>query len=120
MIEGVANLILSIALVPSLGIVGDALAPRFRSALRACIFAASHEEADWGPGRNVFAASVHLPVLLTLPLVGALLLANRFFYPRNLIQLVLETLAVSSYLHGWNVLGLSHAASVSCSGSGRA
>jgi hypothetical protein len=33
---------------------------------------------------------------LTLPLVAALWLANRFFYPRNLIQLALEILAVSS------------------------
>ena len=37
-----------------------------------------------------------LPILLTLPLVAALWLANRLFYPRNLIQLTLETLAVSS------------------------
>jgi hypothetical protein len=37
-----------------------------------------------------------LPVLLTLPFIAMLSLANRFCYPRNLIQLTLETLAVSS------------------------
>jgi hypothetical protein len=36
------------------------------------------------------------PILLTLPLVAALWLANRFFYPRNLVQSAIETLAVSS------------------------
>ena len=37
-----------------------------------------------------------LPILLTLPLVAALWLANRSFYPRNLVQLAIEILAVSS------------------------
>jgi hypothetical protein len=37
-----------------------------------------------------------LPILLTVPLVGALWLANRYFYPRNLIQLTIETSLVSS------------------------
>ena len=33
---------------------------------------------------------------MNLPLVGVLLLANLFFYPRNLIQLTLEILSVSA------------------------
>jgi hypothetical protein len=37
-----------------------------------------------------------LPILLTLPLVGTLLVANRFFYPRNLIQVALEILVMSA------------------------
>jgi hypothetical protein len=37
-----------------------------------------------------------LPILLTVPLVAGLWFANRFFYPRNVIQLTLEILAVSS------------------------
>ena len=37
-----------------------------------------------------------LPILLTLPLVAALWPANRSFYPRNLVQLAIETLEVSS------------------------
>jgi hypothetical protein len=48
-------------------------------------------------GRRTFLREAHtLPTLLTHPLVTALWLANRFFYPRNLVQLAIETLAVSS------------------------
>jgi len=37
-----------------------------------------------------------LPILLTLPMVAGLWLANRSFYPRNLIQLIVEILAAAS------------------------
>ncbi len=96
-IEGLANLILSIALVPPLGIVGDALGTAIPLSFTCLVFLPRHMKKQIGvPVGTFLRESFTLPFLLTLPLVAALWLANRFFYPRNLIQLTLETLAVSS------------------------
>jgi O-antigen/teichoic acid export membrane protein len=96
-IEGVANLILSIALVPPLGIVGDALGTAIPLSFTCLVFMPRHLKKQIGVPVGVFVRQAYtLPVLLTLPLVGVLWLANRFFYPRNLIQLALEIVAASS------------------------
>jgi O-antigen/teichoic acid export membrane protein len=96
-IEGLANVILSIALVPSLGIVGDALGTAIPLSFTCLVFLPRHLKKQIGVPVGAFLRQAYiLPVLLTLPLVAALGLANRFFYPRNLVQLVVETLAVSS------------------------
>jgi O-antigen/teichoic acid export membrane protein len=97
LIEGVANLILSIALVPSLGIVGDALGTAIPLSFTCIVFLPRHMKKQIGVPVGTFLREAYtLPILLNLPLVAALWLANRFFYPRILIQLVLEILAVSS------------------------
>jgi O-antigen/teichoic acid export membrane protein len=96
-IEGVANLILSIALVRPLGIVGDALGTAIPLSFTCLVFLPRHMKKQIGVPVGTFLREAYtLPILLTLPLVAALLLANRFFYPRNLIQLVIETLVVGS------------------------
>ena len=96
-IEGVANLILSIALVPQLGIVGDALGTAIPLSFTCLWFLPRHLKKQIGVPVGTFLREAYtLPILLTLPLVAALWLANRTFYPRNLVQLVIETLAVSS------------------------
>jgi O-antigen/teichoic acid export membrane protein len=96
-IEGVANLILSIALVRPLGIVGDALGTAIPLSFTCLVFLPRHMKKRIGvPVGTFFREAFTLPMLLTLPLVAALWLANRYFYPRNLIQLTLETLAASS------------------------
>ena len=96
-IEGIANLILSIALVPPLGIVGDALGTAIPLSFTYLVFMPRHLKKKIGIPVGTFLRDAYtLPILLTFPLVAALWLANRFFYPRNLIQLTLETLAVSS------------------------
>jgi O-antigen/teichoic acid export membrane protein len=96
-IEGFANLILSIALVPPLGIVGDALGTAIPLAFTYLVFMPRHLKKEIGVPVGTFVREAYtLPTLLTLPLVAVLWLANRFFYPRNLIQLALEILAVSS------------------------
>jgi O-antigen/teichoic acid export membrane protein len=96
-IEGVANVILSIALVPSLGIVGDALGTAIPLSFTYLVFMPRHLNKKIGVSVGRFVREAYtLPFLLTLPLLGTLWLANRVFYPRNLIQLVLETLAVGS------------------------
>jgi len=96
-IEGVGNLILSIALVPQLGIVGDALGTAIPLSFTCLWFLPRHLKKQIGVPVGTFLREAYtLPILLTLPLVAALWLANRSFYPRNLVQLVIETLAVSS------------------------
>ncbi len=96
-IEGIANLILSIALVPSLGIVGDALGTAIPLSFTYLVFLPRHLRKQIGVPVGTFLREAYtLPILLMLPLVAALWLANRFFYPRNLVQLLLQTLAVIS------------------------
>jgi len=96
-IEGAANLILSIALVPPLGIVGDALGTAIPLSFTCLVFLPRHMKKQIGVPVGTFLREAYtLPFLLTLPLVAALWFANRVFYPRNLIQLTLETLIVSS------------------------
>ena len=96
-IEGIANLILSIALVPSLGIVGDALGTAIPLGFTYLVFMPRHLKNKIGVPVGTFVREAYtLPFLLTLPLVGTLWLANRFFYPRNLVQLALVTLGAGS------------------------
>ncbi len=96
-IEGLANLILSIALVRPYGIVGDAMGTAIPLAFTCLVFLPRHMKKQIGvPVGTFFREAFTLPILLTLPFVGALLLANRYFYPRNLIELTVETLLVSS------------------------
>ncbi len=96
-IEGIANVVLSIALVRPLGIVGDALGTAIPLSFTCLVFLPRHLKKQIGVPVGTFVREAFtLPILLTLPLVGTLLLANRYFYPRNLIQLILETLVVSS------------------------
>lgn len=103
-IEGVANLILSIALVPPLGIVGDALGTAIPLSFTCIVFLPRHLKKQIGVPVGTFLREAYtLPILLTLPLVAVLWLANRFFYPRNLIQLALEILT-ASLLYGVGLL----------------
>ena len=96
-IEGIANLVLSIALVRPLGIVGDALGTAIPLSFTCLVFLPRHMKKQIGVPVGTFLREAYtLPILLTVPLVGTLWLANRYFYPRNLIQLTIETLAVSS------------------------
>ncbi|MFZ0798440.1 MAG: flippase [Terriglobales bacterium] len=96
-IEGIANLILSIALVPPLGIVGDALGTAIPLSFTCLVFLPRHLKKQIGVPVGTFVREAYtLPILLTLPLVAVLWFANRVFYPRNLIQLTIETLVVSS------------------------
>jgi O-antigen/teichoic acid export membrane protein len=96
-IEGIANLILSVALVPPLGIIGDAMGTAIPLSFTCLWFLPRHLRKQIGVPIGTFLRGAYtLPILLTLPLVAVLWLANRFFYPRNLVQLTLEILAVSS------------------------
>ncbi len=96
-IEGLANLVLSIALVPPLGIVGDALGTSIPLAFTYSVFMPRHLKKQIGVPVGRFVREAYtLPLLLTIPFVAVLWLANRVFVPRNLIQLVLETVCTGS------------------------
>jgi peptidoglycan biosynthesis protein MviN/MurJ (putative lipid II flippase) len=104
MIEGIANLILSIALVPPLGVVGDALGTAIPLCCTFLLFMPRHLKKQLGvPVRSFVRQAYLLPFLLNLPLVGVVWLANRFFTPRNLIQLVLE-IGAAFFIYGIGVL----------------
>lgn len=91
LMEGIANLILSIALVPSLGVVGDALGTAIPMCCTFLFFMPRHVGKHLGvPVRSFVRQAYTLPILLSLPLIGAVWLANRLFTPHNLIELVLE------------------------------
>jgi len=96
-VEGIANLILSIALVPSLGIVGDCLGTAIPMAVTYLLFMPRHLNKQIGVPVGRFVRDAYtLPFLLTVPFVLALLFANRVFVPCNLIQLLLEILLTGS------------------------
>ncbi len=97
-IEGIANLILSIALVRPLGIVGDALGTAIPLSFTCLVFLPRHMKKQIGVPVWTFLKDAYtLPILFTVPFVGILMAANHFFYPRNLIQLAIESLLVSSF-----------------------
>jgi O-antigen/teichoic acid export membrane protein len=104
LIEGIANLILSIALVPALGVVGDALGTAIPLCCTFLLFMPRHLGKQIGVHAISFVRQAYsLPLLLSLPLIGVVWLANRFFTPRNLIELVMEIGAAFS-IYGIGVL----------------
>jgi O-antigen/teichoic acid export membrane protein len=102
LMEGIANLILSIALVPPLGVVGDALGTAIPLSCTFLLFMPRHLGKQLGvPVRGFIRQAYSLPVMLALPFAVIVWAADRFFTPRNLIQLVLEIgTAFSTYSMG--------------------
>jgi O-antigen/teichoic acid export membrane protein len=104
LIEGIANLILSIALVPSLGVVGDALGTAVPLCCTFLLFNPRNLKKQLGVPVSSFVRQAYLlPLLLNLPLVGVVWLTNRFFTPKNLIQLVME-IGAAFLIYGIGVL----------------
>lgn len=97
LMEGIANLILSIVLVRPYGIVGDAMGTAIPMLLTTLWFLPRHMRKQLGVPVGTFLRQAYtLPILFTLPLVAVLWLANRVFYTRNLIHLAVVILAGSS------------------------
>jgi len=104
LLEGIANLILSIALVPQLGVVGDALGTAVPLCCTFLLFMPRHLKKQLGVPVSSFVRQAYwLPLLLNLPLLGVVWLANRFFTPRNLIQLAME-IGAAFLIYGIGVL----------------
>src|ERR1022692_53229 len=102
--EGVANLILSIILVRPYGIIGDALGTAIPLTCSMLFFMPHHlcKKLDVRL-RTFLRESYTLPFLLSVPLVAALLLMQRWFVPHNYRQLGLQML-IAGTVYGLGVL----------------
>jgi O-antigen/teichoic acid export membrane protein len=94
LMEGVANLILSIALVRPLGIVGDAIGTAIPLLCTAILFLPRHMCRQLGiPVRKFIVESYFYPAILCIPMILVLLLMQRSFYAHHYPQLVINLLA---------------------------
>jgi O-antigen/teichoic acid export membrane protein len=108
LMEGIANVILSIVLVRPLGIVGDAIGTAIPLLCTSLFFLPRHLCRHLGiPVRKFLLEAYFYPVLLCLPMIFVLVLIQRSFYAHRYPQLVLNLLAgFAAYAVGllWFVL----------------
>jgi O-antigen/teichoic acid export membrane protein len=91
--EGVCNLLLSILLVRPYGIIGDALGTAIPLTCSMVLFMPGHLCKQLGIRVQTFLREAYtLPLLLSAPLVIALLLMHRWFVPHNYWQLGVQLL----------------------------
>ena len=108
LLEGIANVILSIVLIRPLGIVGDALGTAIPLLCTALFFLPRHmcRVLDI-PIRKFIVDAYFFPVILCLPMILALLLMQRSFYAHHYPQLIVN-LSVGLAVYGvglfWFVL----------------
>jgi len=104
LIEGVANVILSVALVRPLGIVGDAIGTAIPLACTALFFLPRHmcRRLEVPLGKFVVEAYFY-PAAFSVPMAFALALVQRSFYAHRYPQLMLNLLV------GWIVYGIGAA-----------
>ncbi len=94
LMEGIANVILSIVLVRPLGIVGDAIGTAIPMLCTALFFLPRHMCRQLGvPVRKFLVEAYAYPAILCVPLVLVLVVMQRFFYAHRYPQLVLNLLA---------------------------
>jgi O-antigen/teichoic acid export membrane protein len=107
-IEGLANVILSIALIRPLGIFGDALGTAIPLTFTMLVFLPRHMRKELGvPIRHFVREAYTLPLALVLPFVITLFLLRFWFVAHTLRQLVLQaTIAGAVYAIpvSWTVL----------------
>ena len=93
LIEGVANLTLSILLVRPYGIIGDAFGTAIPLACSTIFFMPRHVSKLLDIRLRTYLREAYvLPFLLTMPLVGVLLLMKQWFVPHNYRGLGLQLL----------------------------
>src|SRR3984957_4701750 len=94
LMEGVANVILSIALVRPLGIVGDAIGTAIPLLCTSLFFLPRHMCRQMGiPVRKFLIEAYFYPAVLCVPMIFVLLLVQRSFYAHRYPQLLLNLLA---------------------------
>jgi O-antigen/teichoic acid export membrane protein len=104
LMEGVANLLLSIVLVRPYGIVGDAMGTAIPMLLTTLWFMPRHMRKQLGvPVRTFIREAYILPLLLVTPLVATLLILQRWRYAHNLRQFVVHGL-VGGAVYGAGLL----------------
>ena len=100
-VEGVVNVLLSILLIRPYGIFGDALGTSIPMMCTVLFFLPRHTCNRFGIGVFTFLRAAYtLPVLITLPMIAALLLERRWFVPHRYIEVGLQ-LAIA-----WSVYGV--------------
>jgi O-antigen/teichoic acid export membrane protein len=93
LVEGAANLALSIALVRRFGIFGDALGTAIPLSCTMLFFLPHHVCRLLKISlRTYIREAFTLPLVLCVPLVGTLLWMRRWFVPHNYLQLCLQLL----------------------------
>jgi O-antigen/teichoic acid export membrane protein len=104
--EGIANLILSIALVRPYGIMGDAIGTAIPLTCSMIFFLPPHLSRLLGIKLRTYVyRAFMLPVALCVPLVASLLLMQRWFIPHKLGPLLVQ-LVIAGIVYG---LGLAWA-----------
>lgn len=99
LMEGIANLILSIVLVRPLGIVGDAIGTAIPLMCTALFFLPRHMCRHLGiPVRKFLVEAYFYPVVLCVPMILVLIYMQHAFYAHRYPQLILNLLAgVAAY-----------------------
>jgi O-antigen/teichoic acid export membrane protein len=91
LLEGIANLILSIALVRPLGIVGDAIGTGIPLLCTAVFFLPRHLCRHLQiPIRTFLVESYTYPILLSIPMAIVMTFMQRSFYAHHYLQLVIN------------------------------
>jgi O-antigen/teichoic acid export membrane protein len=94
LMEGIANLILSIVLVRPMGIVGDAIGTAIPLLCTSLFFLPRHMCRQLGiPVRKFLVEAYFYPVVLCVPMIFVLMLVQRSFYAHRYPQLILNLLA---------------------------
>jgi len=94
LMEGIANVILSIVLVRPLGIVGDAIGTAIPLLCTSLVFLPRHMCRQLGvPVREFLVEAYFYPVILCLPMILVLMVMQHSFYAHRYPQLVLNLLA---------------------------
>jgi O-antigen/teichoic acid export membrane protein len=108
LMEGIANVILSIVLVRPLGIVGDAIGTAIPLLCTSLFFLPRHMCRQLGiPVRKFLMEAYFYPVVFCVPMIFVLVLMQRSFYAHRYPQLVLNLFAgIATYGVGvlWFVL----------------
>jgi O-antigen/teichoic acid export membrane protein len=106
LIEGVCNLTLSIILVRPYGIIGDAFGTAIPLTCSFLFFMPIHLCRLLGVRLGTYLREAFaLPLLITAPVVGALLLMKRWYIPHNYRGLILQ-LAIGGVVYGLELLWL--------------
>ena len=104
LLEGIANLILSIVLVRPYGIVGDALGTAIPMILTTVFFLPRHMRRQLGvPVWTFLRGAYTLPLLLVAPMAATLWLLQRWRYAHNWRQLGIQVI-VAGLVYGVGLL----------------
>jgi len=103
LIEGVVNIVLSIALVRPYGIIGDAIGTAAPLVVTTTCFLPWHLCRQLQIRMSTYLREAYsLPLILCLPLVIVLLLMKQWFVPHNYLQLLAQ-LAIAGLVYGLTV-----------------